>query len=219
MAWSILNGYSIFDGTNGDDAEFNVDDGQSDWMYGYGGLDSLFGQSGDDFLFGGIGNDFLYGGTGNDYLSGGDDNDYLSGGQGSDTLDGGAGEDTLNGYDFTVGELDTLTGGSGADEFILGSNYDPVNGYYGEGTVYYQGDGNDGYALITDFNWMEGDKIILNGTENDYHVEYGDYGFGTASYDTAIWHYSNGSYDLVGVAQDATLYVSSLESVSDVVFI
>ena len=59
-----------------------------------------------------------------------------------------SGNNTLIGVDpfvsafgFGSGELDTLDGGAGSDTFILGEN----------DQVYYLGEGNDDFALITDF--------------------------------------------------------------------
>ncbi|NEQ49967.1 MAG: hypothetical protein F6K11_07525 [Leptolyngbya sp. SIO3F4] len=87
-------------------------------------------------------------------------NDTLVGGIGNDTLVGGAGNDSLSGTDtIAVGsfEQDKLTGGSGSDTFILGDSK----------KIYYQGNGNHDYALITDFNSAE-DLVVLHGIVNEY---------------------------------------------------
>lgn len=72
------------------------------------------------------------------------------GNTGDDSLSGGDGDDILNGYGYGYGfvdEYDTLTGGGGADTFEIGSFGDAY--YYEEGLY-----GADGYAVITDFNWL-----------------------------------------------------------------
>jgi hypothetical protein len=55
-----------------------------------------------------------------------------------------------------------------------------------------------GFALITDFNSSEGDKIALFETLDKYTVVSGDFGYGTSALDTKI---SVGT-DLIGVLQD-----------------
>lgn len=157
----------------------------NDTVYGGIGKDRLFGNSGDDLLFGDAGNDRLFGGKGNDELNGdagndrlfgGSGNDLLVGGKGNDVLVGGAGDDRLLGGEFfsfvilpfppvsppSSKQIDILTGGVGADTFVL-STFGPADGpvqpYLG-----------DGYAVITDFDRLEGDKIELLGsaTNNNY---------------------------------------------------
>jgi Ca2+-binding RTX toxin-like protein len=127
-------------------------------------------EGGNDTFDGGTGNDAINGGTGNDQLSGGNDNDLLVGGEGNDTLKGDSGDDILVGinlgisaYSSVNSEIDTLSGGSGADEFWLGE----------ETLVYYDDDnrstaGENTYALITDFNSLEGDILQLQGVKEDY---------------------------------------------------
>ncbi|MEM9484760.1 MAG: NF038122 family metalloprotease [Cyanobacteria bacterium P01_F01_bin.116] len=111
--------------------------------------------------------------------------DTLVGGVGNDVLVGGAGNDSLNGTDaISVGyfEQDTLTGGSGIDTFILGD----------ANQIYYQGRGDQDYALITDFNSVE-DLIVLYGNSDNYtHNEQGN--------DTYL--YANS--DLVAIFKDTT---------------
>ncbi|MEM7761308.1 MAG: M10 family metallopeptidase C-terminal domain-containing protein [Cyanobacteria bacterium P01_A01_bin.40] len=89
-------------------------------------------------------------------------NDLAAGG-GTDTLIGGGGADTLTGADSTellpgYSEYDTLTGGDGADTFALGDSFG----------AYYQ---DFGFATITDFDWIEVDKIQVFGTSSDYTIE------------------------------------------------
>jgi uncharacterized protein YjbI with pentapeptide repeats len=59
-------------------------------------------------------------------------------------------------YESAVNQIDTLTGGSGKDVFILG---DSTNNYY-------TNDGENGYAIITDFTIGQ-DKVQLQGAEYD----------------------------------------------------
>ncbi|MUG92342.1 DUF4114 domain-containing protein [Scytonema sp. UIC 10036] len=130
-------------------------------------------EGGHDTFDGGAGNDAINGGTGNDQLSSGNDNDLLVGGEGNDALKGDSGNDILIGINFGVGvypelnsEVDTLSGGSGADEFWLGE----------ETFVYYNDDnrstvGANTYALITDFNSLEGDILQLQGVKEDYFTQ------------------------------------------------
>lgn len=182
----------------------------NDAMYGYGGHDSLYGLGGSDHLFGSFGNDKLYGGDGNDDLDGGsgedslyggagDDeligglnNDWLYAGTGSDELIGGSGNDYLDGYGNTESEYDTLTGGSDADKFVLGNA--------GRFTPYYLG---NGYATITDFSRLQGDKIQLVdaglGDKNNYSLGTNNWG-GTSALDTGIFYKGN----LIGVVHDVT---------------
>lgn len=111
----------------------------------------VFGSRGNNTLNGRAGNDTLDGNFGNDNLNGEDGNDTLQGGPGNDRLNGGSGRDILIGVwpgspiSPGLGETDTLAGGSGADRFVLGDAK----------KVYYTGQGNDDYALITDFNSIQ----------------------------------------------------------------
>jgi Ca2+-binding RTX toxin-like protein len=210
------NGNDSIDGGNGDDTlkGWYGDDAiyggaGNDRIYGEYGNDYLFGQSGNDYvdggdgndyvdggtgsdtLIGGLGNDQLFGGDGNDYAYGGAGNDSLSGGFGNDTLSGGDGNDRLNGYGLTVNndsQFDNLYGGNGADTFILGG----MNG------VYYNETG-DGYAVIKDFDYREGDKIEVKGNASQYRLEYKTVaGIGSAAMDTEIY-YGN---DRIAIVQD-----------------
>jgi Ca2+-binding RTX toxin-like protein len=134
----------------------------NDYIFADAGNDIVNGWAGNDFIDGWTGNDTLYGRAGNDALFGYDGEDFLIGGRGSDFLVGETGNDTLHGYGFSTYEYDILSGGTGADTFVLGGN---------SGTFY---EGN-GYATITDFNWLEGDKIQVYGSSNDYSLSnFGD---------------------------------------------
>jgi Ca2+-binding RTX toxin-like protein len=163
----------------------------NDSLYGEVGNDLLVGGDGNDNLFGGLGNDRLFGDAGNDNLYGGDGNDYLVGEFGNDTLFGGNGNDRLNGYGDTVNndsQFDNLYGGNGADTFVLG----------GSGGAYYNETG-DGYAVIKDFDWREGDKIEVKGNASQYRLEYKTVaGIGSAAMDTEIY-YGN---DRIAIVQD-----------------
>jgi Ca2+-binding RTX toxin-like protein len=191
----------------GDDDDFLYGDADNDTLHGQAGDDKLYGGTGDDFLYGGTGNDRLHGQEGNDYLSGGrNGDDYLSGGSGNDTLYGRTGNDELLGHtgndllgggdgnDFLDGyswdgngtEYDTLEGGGHADLFVLGRASTGIS---------YQG---AGYALITDFDWREGDKIQVYG-RTGYSLGTQNLA-GSSALDTLIFH--NG--DVIGVVQDTT---------------
>ena len=192
---AIINGTQFNDNNTNNGGQFRpslVGTNQADEIYGKAGNDILSGLGGNDYLeggddndslTGGWGNDDLYGGNGNDsltgdgglglvwggsddYLSGGDGNDSLiggwgddnlSGGDNNDSLTGGSGKDYLNGFSSGT-EFDTLTGGSDADKFVLGAQSD-YNFYTG-----------DGFALITDFNSLQGDKIQVAGSTQDYSL-------------------------------------------------
>lgn len=165
----------------GDDDILSGGEG-NDTLYGGGGNDVLMGGSGRDRLHGEVGNDSLYGGYDKDTLSGEEGNDSLKGGHHNDYLSGGDGNDTLNGTGYYTtfktdyypsGEYDTLTGGSGADIFELGNSF---QAYYNEGS---------GFAKITDFDDLEGDRLQLHGSSNDYSLHYGYYS-GTSDLDTLI---------------------------------
>jgi Ca2+-binding RTX toxin-like protein len=102
-------------------------------------------------------------GRSQDTLVGNDGNDFLDGLRLSDSLSGGAGNDTLRGFgvfsddDF---EIDTLTGGSGADNFVLGG--------FDLNRAYYNYTDRSDYALITDFNAVEGDTLTLYADPRGY---------------------------------------------------
>ena len=138
----------------------------------------------------GDGNDFLVGNSVDNSLSGMRGDDTLVGGSGNDTLDGGVGNDILTGsnpnvYNSGSGEYDILTGGEGTDIFVLGDSYE----------AYYQ---DNGYATITDFNWLY-DWIRVHGSSSDYSLGFGNW-VGDSAQDTAIF-YRN---DAIAVVQDST---------------
>jgi Ca2+-binding RTX toxin-like protein len=107
-----------------------------------------------------------YGNSINNTLTGNDGNNSLFGGAGRDSLFGGDGNDTLWGTDASRrNEIDTLTGGGGGDLFVLGnaSTY-----FYND--AYISQVGNTDYALITDFNPNDGDRLQLNGAIANYRL-------------------------------------------------
>lgn len=182
----------------GDGNDFVTGDFGNDFLFGDAGNDLLLGNNGNDFVSGGSGNDVAFGdfgddvllggegddvlldrvtqqfssitasggtntidgGAGNDFLAGGTDNDFLFGGTGNDTLIGIAFGDPQNN---PGNEIDTLTGNAGADQFWLG---DGTFVYYDDGAR--STPGLENYALITDFNAIEGDVIQLHGDRSDY---------------------------------------------------
>jgi Ca2+-binding RTX toxin-like protein len=173
----------------------------NDQLYGGTGNDQLYGDglwgTGNDYLWGDAGNDNLYGRSGDDYLDGGTGNDKLYGGSGdddlwgeagNDILTGGIGKDYLNGFSNGT-EFDTLSGGADADKFVLGAqNY--YNFYTGEG-----------FALITDFNSSQGDKIALFETVGKYSLVSGNFGYGNPNVQDTKILFGN---DEIGVLQDIT---------------
>ena len=102
------------------------------------------GTEKDDNLVGTDSDDRLVGASGFDSLIGGKGNDILMGGLNADVLSGGEGDDLISpgqGHDIMVG-------GKGADKFVLAKGHD----------------------TIKDFNFLEGDRILLYGENN---VTYG----------------------------------------------
>ncbi|PWS35141.1 hypothetical protein DFH01_22785 [Falsiroseomonas bella] len=104
------------------------------WISGNNGNDRLLGRAGADNLNGQDGDDLLFGEDGADTLLGGTGTDRLLGGAGNDQLDGGSG-------------ADLLAGGDGADQFRIELGSPP-----------------DAADRITDFDRLEGDRILLLGT-------------------------------------------------------
>jgi Ca2+-binding RTX toxin-like protein len=152
----------------------------------------LTGNSAANYLASEEGDDFLYGEDGDDKLYGGGGNDTLYGGSGNDRLDGYATSGT-----GSVSTYDSLSGGTGADTFVLG-------GWWG---VSYQG---TGFAVITDFNYSEGDKFQIKGSSDQYSLKSEDLSYGSSSLDTGIYYGS----DLIGIVQDTTNVILSVDFVS-----
>jgi serralysin len=74
-------------------------------------------------------------------------------------MEGNNGDDTLQGFGSIAKSVtDTLTGGFGADLFVIGN---------ADGNAY-TSEGDDDYALITDFNPNGGDRLQLFGERSYY---------------------------------------------------
>lgn len=147
-------GATTVSGGNGDDyidGSF-LDDDDSGYYYYYNnniseidagaGNDTILGTRNADMISGQDGNDSVLAGGGRDIIFGGEGDDILTGGQGDDSIEGGAGDD------FIFGALgrDTATGGDGADRF------------------YASGRSNDQMRIL-DYNYDEGDFLVLDGDE------------------------------------------------------
>ena len=155
----------------------------------------LTGKGGDDILSGNGGSDFLSGGSGNDVLGGSIGEDWLYGGEGNDTLLGGGNDDQIWGSDsFAKGayEVDYLKGDGGADLFVLGTTN-------AGGGAWYTANGGRDYAIIQDFNYMDGDKVQLYGNFNDYDTFTGNW-FGSSNTDTALTYKD----EVIAVFQDVS---------------
>lgn len=166
--------------------------------------------------------DVIFGSDYDDILTGTDGNDTIQGHYGSDELIGGDGDDVLNGshnstdtYDYIINqdpsvyiENDILTGGEGADTFVLGGS-SVMSGWGGAADTsfdysynLYEGYGYDDYATITDFNWIEGDKIQVHGVAEDYSISEYNYGVDIYHQGELIGHVEN-TTDVI-ISQDFT---------------
>jgi Ca2+-binding RTX toxin-like protein len=141
-----------------------------------------------------------FGNSLNNIINGNSSNNYLWGNQGNDSLSGGAGNDILDGFGYlsTPAEFDRLTGGANSDTFYLGGIFD----------AYYKG---AGYAIITDFKGLEGDKFRAFGNSSNYTLLKTANVVGSSALDTQILYQG----DLIGIAQDTTNVLLS----SDFVFV
>ena len=170
--FDILNsgsGADIVSGGGGNDRAFGGSG--NDDIFGDAGRDALNGDAGDDLIEGGSGDDTVFGGTENDILAGDNGRDEVIGGAGDDSLAGGSGDDTLIGvepfvaaFGFGSGERDTLNGGSGSDTFVLGEG----------DQVYYLGQEDNDFALITDFDQDQIQLPEAFGSLNNVVAESGD---------------------------------------------
>ena len=180
-------------GGNGSDSVFG--EGDRDIVSGAFGNDTVYGGANDDLVFGAWDDDLVYGDEGDDEVSGGSGNDSVYGGQGADTVFGVSSFSPQPG----LGEIDELTGDVGSDVFKLGQVL-PT----GTSTVFYDdGDtettGTNDYALISDFDLEEGDKIKLVGEKRDYSLAAAAEGFPSG---TAIYLNDGDSPELIAIVKD-----------------
>ena len=150
----------------GDGADTIVEASGTNYLRGEAGEDSLSGGSGFDDMHGNMGNDTLRGNDGEDWVVGGKDNDLLFGdaawdivygNMGNDTVDGGAGNDWVRGGQGD----DTVMGGAG-DDWIWGDKgNDTIAG--GTGADIFHSLTGAAIDRITDFNFAEGDRLVLDG--------------------------------------------------------
>jgi serralysin len=135
------------------------------YLRGEEGADSLAGGSAFDDINGNMGNDTAHGNAGDDWVVGGKDNDSLFGDDGGDLVYGNLGDDTCDagaGADIVRGGQgnDTLAGGDGAD-FVSGDRgNDTMTG--GAGADLFHSSADAGIDRILDFNYAEGDRLVLD---------------------------------------------------------
>lgn len=197
-----------FDGTDGHDEFFGGSN--DDTIKGGKGLDALYGEDGNDWIYGGADTDWLFGDGGEDHLFGedgcdqlygGDDDDELYGGELSDWLDGGAGMDILVGGR----DEDWLTGGSEPDRFLF--VYE---------NVFDTDSPSSNPDMIMDYNWKEGDIIVVEGAEQAPSFDnYEEAKIDDAGYDAAKEHAeslllnSDKAYAFVTDGVDGYLFVDA----------
>ncbi|MGL5874417.1 MAG: calcium-binding protein [Xenococcaceae cyanobacterium] len=222
--------YEIYEGTNGDDPPYILNNPNPLIAHGYNGADNITGGNADDLIFGDDGDDRLQGGGSRDTLDGGwgddklfgeADNDLLQGWQGKDELFGGAGNDILvggsgtdilNAHDPNGIGLDTLLGGADSDTFILGET----------GKVFYldpaNAQGQVNYAVIgseLDVFQPGIDKIQLAGAAGNYTFAL-EAAFGSATTDIKITE-NNHPGDVIAFIVDVPL--ANLNIANDVIFV
>lgn len=189
---NYVNNFSLLSGNDYiqiDDAETNyiyghngndtiVGSNSSDQVVGGAGDDILDGRNGSDDLFGGNGNDLIFGGTGtaSNRLYGNTGNDEIYGADGNDLIDGGANDDILRGG-FGA---DTIIGGSGNDTLYADGGLDNMNGGTGDDFFVFDGNGSadiedtSGIDVVYlgsyyDSGWgvvQEGDDLIIGIADN-----------------------------------------------------
>jgi Ca2+-binding RTX toxin-like protein len=168
------------------------------------------GNALNNIITGTTGNNRLDGLEGNDTLDGGDGHDTLLGGLGNDSLVGGTGNDQLLGVLATAAipganEVDVLLGGTGNDMFILGTQANTQ--------VFYNGLGNNDFAIIADFAVAE-DKIQIKGDFSNYTLRNEAHLGSSSLLDTAIYFTANGANDLIALVQDTVgLTAQSFQSI------
>lgn len=119
-------------------------------------FDDINGNAGDDSAFGGDGDDWVVGGRDQDLLLGENGGDIVYGNLGNDTCDGGTGSDIVRGGQGD----DVLYGGDGADWLSGDRGSDTVSG--GAGADIFHGFSGQGLDRILDFNFAEGDRVMLD---------------------------------------------------------
>jgi len=128
----------------------------SDWIGGGTGFDDINGNMGHDTATGGLGDDWVVGGKDNDLLFGNVGGDLVYGNLGNDTCDGGEGADTIRGGQ----DDDVVRGFSGADYVSGDRGDDTMTG--GTGADLFHSFGSADLDLVTDFNFAEGDRVLLD---------------------------------------------------------
>lgn len=184
-----------YNGKLGDDT-LSGGDGNDELQGGYGN-DDLYGGNDNDILDGGHGEDILNGGAGDDLLI-----SQADGREGYVSFDPFRDEgDPYNELDAATGKLyadqaipadDILTGGSGADTFYFQTLINTKQRYIekhtnDDGTINWHGVAGEndkihdhwvdviGNDTITDFNRIEGDKIVIEGhTTEIWKITYDD---------------------------------------------
>ncbi len=132
----------------------------------------------------------------------------VQGKTGSDTVSGTVANDKIwgmpnTGTDLGQGAVDTLVGSTGADIFVLG---DERGMFYNDGKA--RSAGTSDYAIISDFNRAEGDKIQIRGSLQSYHLTQHD------ATTMAIYHDTNadGKFDsrdeLIALVKNTTSLTS-----------
>jgi hypothetical protein len=217
------SGTDIIGGNVGNDQVYGSEG--NDLLFGATGNDLASGDTGDDTVSGGIGDDTVVGGgllqSGNDIVLGDEGNDLLLGEGDNDTLDGGEGNDRLIGInpntpefgEFGKEELDTLTGGQGNDIFALGGLLqadNSANVFYNDGDPSTTED--QGYALITDFDFSGADKIELVGSLDSYSLGASPV---NSSPGTGIFF----EQELIGIVENASLSELNIADSSQFTFV
>ena len=166
QAFSAQAGQSLLAG-NGDDTISGSDAGAND-IRGYYGNDSIMGGSQYNLINGNQGADTIVGhSTVGDSILGGQGNDLIDlvGSRAHNDVNGNIGSDTIHGGSGG----DTLRGGQGDDLVVGGSGADWISGDRGNDTLTSGGGGDTfhmalGYGSdqVTDFNYAEGDRVIVD---------------------------------------------------------
>jgi Ca2+-binding RTX toxin-like protein len=190
-------GYTIIEGTSGDDVIDASGHTESVCILGNGGNDTITGGSNADFIAGGLGNDTINGGPGNDTIHGEDGDDTINGGDGDDVINGEVGNDTISGdagNDYIDGSWgnDTIFGGAGDDKLYGSQNDDTIHGDDGNDQLFggpgsdtlEGGNGNDTLEGDDDNDHLWGDFInntttttgndLLHGNAGDDDLHGGD---------------------------------------------